>query len=156
MKTERNYPKCVITPKGTRWVEQGHPWIYEAEVLALEGECENGGLVDAVSEKGKYLGTGFLSRQSKIRVRLLSHNANDRFDDAFWKRRIQYRDGSGHLLLPDDLWGGGRLPWADGGSVFGDIGDPSLVRRDGAAEGRDFSPAGGGPSGGRPGDSGHL
>ena len=90
MKTDRNYPKCVITPKGTRWVEQGHPWIYEAEVLALEGECENGGLVDAVSEKGKYLGTGFLSRKSKIRVRLLSHNANDRFDAAFWKRRIQY------------------------------------------------------------------
>lgn len=21
MKTERNFPKCIITPKGTRWVE---------------------------------------------------------------------------------------------------------------------------------------
>ncbi len=90
MKTERNFPKCIITPKGTRWVEQGHPWLYEAEVLGMEGECDNGGLVDAVSEKGKYLGTGFLSRQSKIRVRLISRNANDRFDEAFWRRRIQY------------------------------------------------------------------
>ena len=90
MKTERNYPKCVITPKGTRWVEQGHPWIYEAEVLGLEGQCENGCLADAVSEKGKYLGTGFVSRHSKIRLRLLSRNANDRFDEAFWQRRIQY------------------------------------------------------------------
>ncbi len=90
MKTERNFPKCIITPKGTRWVEQGHPWLYEAEVLGMEGACDNGGLVDAVSEKGKYLGTGFLSRQSKIRVRLISRNANDRFDEAFWHRRIQY------------------------------------------------------------------
>ena len=90
MKAERSYPKFIITAKGTRWVEQGHPWIYEGEVLREEGDCENGALADAVSEKGKYLGTGFVSRQSKIRLRLLSRNANDRFDEAFWHRRIQY------------------------------------------------------------------
>ncbi|MBR1841711.1 MAG: class I SAM-dependent rRNA methyltransferase [Oscillospiraceae bacterium] len=89
MKTERAYPKCVVTAKGTRWVENGHPWIYEAEIIS-QPECENGALVDAVSEKGKYLGTGFLSRESKIRVRLISRNANDRFDEAFWRRRFQY------------------------------------------------------------------
>ena len=90
MKAERQFPRVVITTKGTRWVEQGHPWIYEGEVIRQEGDCENGGLVDAVSEKGKYLGTGFLSEKSKIRVRLLSRNANDRFDAAFWQRRLQY------------------------------------------------------------------
>ena len=90
MKAERQFPRVVITAKGTRWVEQGHPWIYEGEVIRQEGNCENGGLVDAVSEKGKYLGTGFLSEKSKIRVRLLSRNANDRFDAAFWQRRLQY------------------------------------------------------------------
>ena len=90
MKAERLFPRVVITAKGTRWVEQGHPWIYEGEVIRQEGDCENGGLVDAVSEKGKYLGTGFLSEKSKIRVRLLSRNANDRFDAAFWQRRLQY------------------------------------------------------------------
>ena len=90
MKTQRAFPKFTITHKGTRWVENGHPWIYEAEVLSEEGGAENGALVDAVSEKGKYLGTGFLSRNSKIRIRLVSRNANDRFDEAFWRRRVQY------------------------------------------------------------------
>lgn len=90
MRAERSHPKCIVTNKGTRWVEGGHPWIYEAEVIRIEGACENGALVDAVSEKGKYLGTGFLSRESKIRVRLLSRNANDRFDAAFWRRRVRY------------------------------------------------------------------
>ena len=90
MKAERQFPRVVITANGTRWVEQGHPWIYEGEVIRQEGACENGGLVDAVNEKGKYLGTGFLSEKSKIRVRLLSRNANDRFDAAFWQRRLQY------------------------------------------------------------------
>ena len=90
MKAERSYPKFIITAKGTRWVEQGHPWIYEDEVVREEGDCENGALADAVSEKGKYLGTGFVSRHSKIRLRLISRNANDRFDESFWQRRIQY------------------------------------------------------------------
>ncbi len=103
MKAQRQYPKCIVTPKGTRWVEQGHPWIYEAEVLRLEGEWENGGLVDAVSEKGKYLGTGFLSTHSKIRVRLVSRNANDQFDQAFWQRRIQYAWDYRKTVMGEDI-----------------------------------------------------
>ena len=98
MKILRPYPRLVITKKGTRWTEGGHPWIYEAEVLRTEDASgvtlplplENGSLVDVVSESGKYLGTGFLSLQSKIRVRILSRNANDRFDEDFWRRRVRY------------------------------------------------------------------
>ena len=103
MKSERNFPNCIITPKGTRGVEQGHPWIYEAEVIQLEGAWENGCLVDAVSEKGKYLGTGFLSLQSKIRVRLISRNANDKFDEAFWQRRIQYAWAYRKTVMGEDI-----------------------------------------------------
>ncbi len=103
MKAQRDFPKCVITQKGTRWVEQGHPWIYEAEVVSEDTRCENGGLVDAVSEKGKYLGTGFLSRESKIRVRLVSRNANDRFDAAFWKRRLRYAWDYRKTVMGDDV-----------------------------------------------------
>ena len=90
MKAERAYPRFTITAKGTRWVEGGHPWIYAQEIVSAPEGVENGALVDAVSEKGKYLGSGFFSRESKIRIRLLSRNANDRFDADFWRRRIRY------------------------------------------------------------------
>ena len=102
MKSGREYPAVTVTAKGTRWVENGHPWVYEAEVLAGEPE-ENGALVDVTSEKGKYLGTGFLSKQSKIRVRILSRNANDRFDDAFWRRRFSYAWNYRKTVTPEDL-----------------------------------------------------
>ena len=36
------------------------------------------------------LGAGFLNDHSKIRVRLLSRNTNDRFDEGFWRRRLRY------------------------------------------------------------------
>ena len=90
MKQTRDYPLFTVTKKGTRWVEGGHPWIYAEEILGKNTEPENGALADAVSEGGKYLGTGLYSRESKIGLRLVSRNANDRFDEAFWRRRIQY------------------------------------------------------------------
>ena len=90
MKQSREYPLFTVTKKGTRWVEGGHPWIYAEEILIKSPEPENGALCDAVSEGGKYLGTGLYSRDSKIGLRLVSRNANDRFDEAFWRRRIQY------------------------------------------------------------------
>ena len=92
MKAAREYPILTVTAKGTRWLESGHPWVYDSDVAREpdESECENGALVDVVSEKGKYLGTGFLSRLSKLRVRIVSRNANDHFDENFWRRRVRY------------------------------------------------------------------
>ena len=71
--------------------------------MRAEEPCENGALVDAVSEKGRYLGTGFLSRSSKIRVRLVSRNANDRFDEAFWRRRLRYAWDYRRTVMGADL-----------------------------------------------------
>lgn len=90
MKQERAFPRLSITKKAEASVRLGHPWIYDAEVRGETDALENGSFVDAVSEKGTYLGTGFISKRSKIRIRLLSNNANDRFDDAFFMRRIKY------------------------------------------------------------------
>ncbi len=86
----RPWPRAVITGKGERFWETGHPWVYGEEIVSLSEEPENGSLVDVLSGKGKYLGTGFYSSRSKIRVRLISRNANDRFDEAFWERRLRY------------------------------------------------------------------
>ncbi len=101
MKAERDFPKFTVSAKGTRWVENGHPWIYEAEIINAP-DCENGALVDAVSEKGKYLGTGFLSLSSKIRIRLVSRNANDSFGSDFWKRRAKYAWDYRKTVMPGD------------------------------------------------------
>lgn len=90
MKIQREYPRVIVSRKGLRWTEQGHPWIYESDIVGEEGELISGCLADAVGENGKYIGTGFYSRSSKIRLRLISRNANDRFDEAFWRRRVKY------------------------------------------------------------------
>ena len=90
MKAARPYAKVTITPKGEAALTGGHPWVYEGEVTSVESGAEDGGLVDVVSRRGSWLGCGFYNSRSRIRVRLLSRNANDDFSDAFWERRIRY------------------------------------------------------------------
>ena len=90
MKQERPYANYTVSRKAQAALEAGHPWVYDTEIRAVSGAAENGGLVDVLSDKGRYLGTGFLSEHSKIRVRLVSRSANDRFDAAFWRRRLEW------------------------------------------------------------------
>ena len=89
MKQQRDCPKVFITSKAERSIKAGHPWVYGEEIRRREGEPENGGLVDVMAGSA-YLGTGFYNSASKITVRLISRNANDRFDAAFWHRRVEY------------------------------------------------------------------
>ena len=96
----RTYPKFYITKKAERTVRPGHPWVYGEEVTKVEGTYENGDLVDVVNQKGKYLGTGFVNDHSKIRVRILSSNTNDKFDSAFWERRFQYAFAYRRTVMP--------------------------------------------------------
>ena len=102
MKSERIFPHVTVSKKGERWNASGHPWIYASDVLSMPENVENGDYVDAVTESGKYLGTGFFSRTSKICVRLLSRNANDIFDANFWKRRIGYALDYRRTVMGDD------------------------------------------------------
>ena len=102
MKTERKFARAVVTDKGARWLGTGHPWLYDSDVAHIEGDCRNGCLIDVVNERGGYIGTGFLSLESKIRVRLVSRNANDKFDRDFWRRRIEYAWNYRLRVMGDD------------------------------------------------------
>lgn len=102
MKTTREYPVFAVSKKSETKIKAGHPWVYDNEI-EVTAAAENGGLVDVVSKKGSYLGTGFLSEKSKIRIRLLSRNANDRFDEGFWRRRIKYALDYRITVMGDDF-----------------------------------------------------
>lgn len=87
---KRDYPSVFVTAKAEKSLRSGHPWVYAEEITAIDGEFQDGGLVDVFTSKNRYLGTGFINSNSKIRVRIVSRNANDKFDRAFYERRIRY------------------------------------------------------------------
>ncbi len=99
---EREYPRAVVTKKAERSIQNGHPWVYDTEILTAP-VADNGALIDVTNEKGAYLGTALLSTESKIRLRLLSRNANDTFDLKFFERRISYAWNYRKTVMGDDI-----------------------------------------------------
>ena len=80
----------TISKRAELAAKGGHPWIYGSEIKGKDEGIEPGEIVRVLSGKGKFIGSGFYNEHSKITVRIISTNANDRFDDAFWKRRVSY------------------------------------------------------------------
>ena len=74
--------RVSLTKKGSDFLSGGHVWVYADEITAVNGTPVDGELVDVLSDRDRYLGTGLYNSHSKIRVRLLSRNANDTFDAA--------------------------------------------------------------------------
>ena len=99
---ERNYPKCVVSEKCARYLKGGHVWVYDNEIRAC-APCADGEIVDVYNEKDRYLGSGFYNGNSRIRVRILSKNANDRYDDGrFFARRVAYALAYRRTVMPGD------------------------------------------------------
>ncbi|SCW57505.1 23S rRNA (cytosine1962-C5)-methyltransferase [Ruminococcaceae bacterium YRB3002] len=91
MRTDRKYPGVTVTKKAEAAIRRGHPWVYDTEITSSgASEIVNGSIVDVLTENGRYLGSGFISQASKIRVRILGNNANETFGEAFWQRRVRY------------------------------------------------------------------
>lgn len=100
---KRNYVIAEVTKKAEKTLYQGHPWIYDAEVVSLDGTVQDGDIVDVVSSRGRFIGSGFYNSHSKIRIRLISRNANDRFDADFFERRIRYAWEYRKTVMGSDL-----------------------------------------------------
>ena len=103
MKIQRQFPAFTVSKKGEREVKSGHPWVYDNVITAAPENCENGCIADVFSQGGKYLGSGFYSEKSKIRIRLLSDNANESFSDSFFARRVQYAIDYRKTVMGDDF-----------------------------------------------------
>lgn len=103
MKKERTFPYAKITVKQEVSVRKGHPWIYADEITEQSESIDNGSFVDVFSLKGSYLGTGFYSAASKIRIRLLGNNANETYEDAFFERKVSYAIAYRKDVMADDF-----------------------------------------------------
>jgi len=103
MNIERKYPSLTVSKKAEGALKWGHPWVYDAEISPVGTQPENGTLVDVISQKGSYLGTGLYSEKSKIRVRVLSSNANDKYDEDFFERRLRYAVMYRKTVMRDDF-----------------------------------------------------
>lgn len=55
-------------------IEAGHLWIFSNEIGSIEGDTENGGIVEVYDSRNNFCGSGFYNKNSLIAVRILSKN----------------------------------------------------------------------------------
>jgi 23S rRNA (cytosine1962-C5)-methyltransferase len=79
--------EAVVSPKGARRWQQGHPWIFRSDVLHRPEA--NAGAVRVRDGRGKPLGVALWSPRSEISLRLLDADADVTIDAAWWRERIE-------------------------------------------------------------------
>ena len=80
----------IISEDGVKWLKKGQMWMYRNNLVSMDDSVENGDVVDVRSEDGEYLGSGFVSKESHVVVRLMTKNPNEEIDREFFKSRIQF------------------------------------------------------------------
>jgi len=79
--------EAVVSAKGARRWERGHPWIFKSDVVRRPA-CA-AGVVRVADERGKPRGVALWSARSEISLRLLDANAAARVDGAWWRARVR-------------------------------------------------------------------
>lgn len=80
----------VTLKKGEgRMLKSGGLWIFDNEIASILGSFEDGDIVAVHDFDGYGLGKGFINRNSKIRVRIMTRNRHQEIDEAFLKMRVQ-------------------------------------------------------------------
>jgi 23S rRNA (cytosine1962-C5)-methyltransferase len=77
---------AIVSAKGARRWEAGHPWIYRSDVLHRpEGDA---GIARVTDQRGKPLGVALWSPRSEISLRLIDRDPDATIDANWWHARI--------------------------------------------------------------------
>ena len=80
----------AVLKKGEgRTLKVGGPWIYDNEIASVMGSFADGDLVIVHDFDGYPLGRGFINTRSKIRIRMMTRNADQEVDREFLRKRVQ-------------------------------------------------------------------
>lgn len=72
-----------------RTVKSGGMWIYDNEIASVIGNFEDGDIVLVHDFDGYTMGKGFINRHSRIRVRLLTRDADQEINREFLRMRLK-------------------------------------------------------------------
>ncbi len=93
-------PTVVLRRGRDRRLRSGHLWVYEGEIEEVRGDPGPGDVVDVRSARGEFLGRGFFSPRSAIRVRLLTTH-DEPVDEALLERRLRHACALRERLRPE-------------------------------------------------------
>lgn len=82
-----SYKKVFLKPGKEESLKRFHPWVFSGAIARVEGEPEEGEVVDVYTSKKEFIACGHFQIGS-IAVRVLSFR-QEPIDHAFWVHRLQ-------------------------------------------------------------------
>ncbi|MCC8154176.1 MAG: class I SAM-dependent rRNA methyltransferase [Tannerellaceae bacterium] len=82
-----SYKKIILKPKKEESLLRFHPWVFSGAIQKIEGEPEEGELVEVYGTNGRFLGVGHY-QIGGIAVRILSFEQQE-ITAGFWQERIR-------------------------------------------------------------------
>lgn len=82
-----SYKKVFLKPGKEESLKRFHPWVFSGAIARVEGEPEEGEVVDVYTSKKEFIACGHFQIGSIV-VRVLSFR-QEPIDHAFWVRRLQ-------------------------------------------------------------------
>lgn len=80
----------VVLKKGEgRSLKAGGLWIYDNEIESVMGSFVDGDIVAVRDFDGYPMGKGFINRNSKLRIRMLTRNPKQEIDEDFLRLRVK-------------------------------------------------------------------
>jgi 23S rRNA (cytosine1962-C5)-methyltransferase len=79
--------KAVLLKGKEKRVEAGHPWIFRSDIERVEGDFNQGDVVDISTNRGRFLGRGYINLKSQIAIRILTYEQEE-IDYGFLYKRI--------------------------------------------------------------------
>lgn len=80
------YEVAVVSPKGVRRWQLGHPWIFRSDVLSRPSSPA--GAVRVHDQRGKPIGVALWSPASEISLRMVDRDPRVALDHDWWTQRI--------------------------------------------------------------------
>ena len=81
--------KAILKKGEGRLLKRGGLWIFDNEIDRVDGEFANGDLINVEDFDGYPMGKGVINLNSKIRIRVLTRNAEEIIDEAFFERKVK-------------------------------------------------------------------
>ncbi|WP_409178269.1 class I SAM-dependent rRNA methyltransferase [Brevibacillus fortis] len=81
--------RVLLNQHRKKRLEVGHPWIFQSEVLEIQGDVEPGEIVEVTNHKGHFLAKGYINPASQMIVRILSYDQKEEIDYDFFLRKIK-------------------------------------------------------------------
>lgn len=114
----------VILKKGkdkAAW--QLHPWVFSGAIEQVNGSPANGDIVTVLTIKREFVAYGYYSAESRVAVRLLEWDPNNKIEDDWWRKRIQTAVAARNAIFAEGETNTARLIFSEADFLPGLIAD---------------------------------